>query len=648
MMLSFDLSICALSSGGTAPFRIRFVAHAPLTTNLPVGFVIGVLSTEPPGDIAYTLTDDDNSNLELVGNEIRVGGALAVGRYRLAITAASGSVWSQTFLQEIEIEDAIPGWVPRDHLGAAVALVLDAQNDRGWYGDAAFSSEASLLAGPGVSGAAVSGVRTFGPHDIPGAANEFPGAADMSALGGIGVTASPAAVAIVNGELELTTTGIAGQGWRIALPVAKKAYRWRLRGRRGSATSGNIAPTSALNAGMTGGTYSRNTVFGAVMSDLSVVIPGSSNAGSPRYAGARQQNGAAGTYYFDDAVLTEVKPFSLYNQAEGTIVVEGVADAAGADQVLFEVANTLTGQSGDRDHIRVTRAAATGEISVSLLSNQVTFWSQSLGAVADSAPIRIALSWKESGVVACLNGSPRHEKPNVGSPVESHAVMRFGGSVTGQAWSGFRKGYYIPRLQPNWWIQHASTGFADTDVWTEGDSYTNGAHGVSLSGALRTASGRVVINSAVGGSTLADILARLQGEPNARGRTLVIWDGSANGHASVANTCNLIDRIIAWHGTPSRIVYVPSVAVGPSADGIKTSYTGEMEAIRDHIANTGIHTFDPVPLINALAAGSAQDLKDISAGVVCQSLLLDAVHLTQAAMTAVAEDVEAMIVAGDL
>jgi hypothetical protein len=155
---------------------------------------------------------------------------------------------------------------------------------------------------------------------------------------------------------------------------------------------------------------------------------------------------------------------------------------------------------------------------------------------------------------------------------------------------------------------------------------------------------RVVINTAIGGSTLAAVRDRLAAEPNARGKTLVIWDGSANSYGSVAATCASIDQIIAWHGNPAKIVFVPSVNVGPSPDGVPARYGSDPQLHRDrgrsdlrgHAADQRDRYWD-----------RSRSL-DISAGVVCASLLQDAVHLTQPAMDTVADQVASIISANGL
>lgn len=70
--------------------------------------------------LSFTLTDDQNANLEIVGNEIRVDGVLAPGTYTLNFTVDDGSGRSQTFTQQINIHGALNETVPMvDQAGIA-------------------------------------------------------------------------------------------------------------------------------------------------------------------------------------------------------------------------------------------------------------------------------------------------------------------------------------------------------------------------------------------------------------------------------------------------------------------------------------------------------------------------------------------------
>lgn len=117
---------------------------------------------------------------------------------------------------------SIPSWVPVDQSGNAAPLVVDAQNNRGWYSGNAYATEAEFLAATGVSGVLASGIRTFGPYGVPGAPNDFPGTPNLSTL--TGLTAVGGSIANVGSELEVTVSA-ATQGFRFNMPLGRKAYR---------------------------------------------------------------------------------------------------------------------------------------------------------------------------------------------------------------------------------------------------------------------------------------------------------------------------------------------------------------------------------------------------------------------------------------
>lgn len=153
---------------------------------------------------------------------------------------------------------------------------------------------------------------------------------------------------------------------------------------------------------MNGNIFTSNTLFGSTDTLVSMIALAASNA--QLYAGAIQSNTASGTPIFNLAELTEVKPFSLYNQPERSIGVEGIADSSGVDQVLFELGSLVPGQASDRDYIRATRNGSTGEITLAVLVLGAAVFTQSLGAVAYGDPIKIAASWKDAVLNVSING----------------------------------------------------------------------------------------------------------------------------------------------------------------------------------------------------------------------------------------------------
>jgi hypothetical protein len=203
------------------------------------------------------------------------------------------------------------------------------------------------------------------------------------------------------------------------------------------------------------------------------------------------------------------------------------------------------------------------------------------------------------------------------------------------------------------WLAAITSRNVTNRIWGEGDSYMAGANGVALNNTLRSDTGRIVISTAVGGSTLDMALTRMQAYASyLSGCTIVIWDGSPNGYTSVAYYLGLIDQIVALVGKAKLIIIRPA-GPGPSADGTVQQTTLDMEAVGAGLTARGIRTFDPIPVANALVTSpTAQDTKDISARVICQSLLFDQsvgqVHLAQATMNAEAATLEALLTSSGL
>ncbi|WP_117193893.1 hypothetical protein [Rhizobium terrae] len=181
----------------------------------------------------------------------------------------------------------VPAWVLLDATGQPVPFVVDAVNDRGWYSGKPFPTEASFLAVEGISGALASGVGTFGPYDVPGAPNEMPTDPAFASIMGYTAFGSGSSIALVGEELELTAGG-SGAGWRFNLLSARKAYRFRLKGLRGTNTSGQQTPRGGMTNAALSSSYIGSTQFSGSMTEQSVIMP--SGDGAQRYAGVGQAN----------------------------------------------------------------------------------------------------------------------------------------------------------------------------------------------------------------------------------------------------------------------------------------------------------------------------------------------------------------------
>lgn len=176
-------------------------------------------------------------------------------------------------------------------------------------------------------------------------------------------------------------------------------------------------------------------------------------------------------------------------------------------------------------------------------------------------------------------------------------------------------------------------------IWQlEGDSYMITQQAWNIAAGL----GESAYYTAVGGSTLQQVHDRILGRADLRANPLLIWDGSANGHVVGASWMDLalLGDIVAFKGEFRNWLLIPSV---PIFDGTGTAPGGAaiVRDLRDYtdaaVKMFGAeHVFDSVPTLRGLTTGSAEDAADIAAGFLPRSVLVDGVHLTEAAKLAVA------------
>lgn len=189
--------------------------------------------------------------------------------------------------------------------------------------------------------------------------------------------------------------------------------------------------------------------------------------------------------------------------------------------------------------------------------------------------------------------------------------------------------------QPDAYLQWVSSRSVSNAVRVEGDSYPAGSgQNNALNVKFRDATGRVVISTAVGGSTLAQERDRILAAPYLLGMTTIIWDGSANGYGSVAAELAIYDQIIAAVGL-NKLLVIPSIDFGPSTSSTPSAYSIDRDLTAAGLVLRGVQTLDAKTILANLNNGSAGDLQDVSAGVVPRSLLVDGVHLLSTPMAAV-------------
>lgn len=540
----------------------------------------------------------------------------------------------------------VPSWVPVDDLGTPFLFALDTANSRGYHKGTVYPDETSFLSATGGSKSGI--VRTFGPFQPADAVNILTDGDGSTTGWNLNGTAT---AATVSGELEVTWGGGSTPNVSHSITGAlNKAFKFSAFGRRDTAPNSPGLFASHLQTMSTG-------VFGATWAAAETGRKDMLFSGNiaTMYVGYRHSGGVAtGKSEFDDATVIEQRPFDGWLPGAGTILVEGNLPASAATKkVLAQI-------DSDNERDRVTVYLDTDGLMKVEHNNANNTYRTTLGSQPGFGGFAsVAVSMASQGLDdfrLCINGAAVQSNGS-NLTIPGAAKLRLGQASGGLfTWDGTVS---LVAVAPRFigpasgayaaeYLQRLTTRNRNDVRYGEGDSYFAGANGVSLQADLRSGTTIPLISSAVGGSTLQQIYDRLTARPWIKGKPLVIWDGSANSYGTVAATLAIVDQIIAWHGDASKIVMVPSVAVGPSSDGVVSSYTLDMEAIRDGIIARGLWPSgagnDPTTQINTLSTGTAQDLKDISARVVLQSALYsgDAVHLSQAAMSKVSPLVQAV------
>lgn len=613
---------------GELPFAIIFTQYAVLTPDALTGAVAGSFRTEYQMNITYTLIDNQNSNLEIVGNEIRVAGDLAVGTYTLTIEASNESGWSQTFSQTIEVQEAIPSWVPRDSSGMPAILVLDQSNDRGWYDEEVYSTETAALAA--VNGTQSGIARTIGDYVAPDApellanGNLSQGLGSWTALNG-------ATAAVVNGELEMSGTGLSNPSVRSAAAptIQGKAYRAKAKYRKGTATSSPLAVTSrastlspvsnGLPSNTTTSDVTNQRIFGG--------------EGSTAYLALRTTSGPGGTVYGDDFSIREATAFAGFKSSEFAAIIHFRTPVAlpASPKVLFSFDD-----SGARNRYRVA-FNADGTISLILDSNGINRITNTIPAnlVTLDAEHRLHLSSNGGAAAGSNRFLAAFDDINLfggqgGFTPPGCGWVRIGASPTaGEEWTGtiLDAALFDHEYAPEHFL------------WAVGDSYVAGTGGASVEGGVETSSARQVISTGDGGSVVATQLANMQANPGLYGCPLIHWDGDANG----ANF------------TADQTVFETMAALCPRhifiGSGRRANHsTGEISATNqrnDWLADRFDDRYlDPHPTLYALSDGSAGDIAAVAAQQIPPSCLqADGTHLTPAAMAAVGAAIAAKVAA---
>ncbi|MDE8650483.1 hypothetical protein [Novosphingobium album (ex Liu et al. 2023)] len=544
-----------------------------------------------------------------------------------------------------------------DYLGRAA--LFDMNHARGiyWTDGAGHADGADLL---DAVGASVSGITAaFGGVEDGDSPHEYFPNPTFDALptlaSGLGFTASAVA-----GELNIVASGATNGYVSYAHAGYKgRAFKMTATARRGTITVNPPAFAHTLQGATLGGNLTSTAVFGASAATLTIFGSGAVTGSS--YWGVRGTNAGDGTCYVDDWTLREVMPLAGWGDwADGnsaaaapgwSCLFDGVLPAPpGSGNVVLAQAD-----SGSENNRILLRLSSTGNLQLIVVYNAAvqTPAVQLLRAgVAGGEHVRVAFGITQAtndfseGLTVSINGEPRQEYSAVNLSVPGVSHVRIGRDSAGTSvFTGtINQVAFLKGRAPGDWCEFASR-LDDTPVVTGGDSYVNGANGVSLKASLASAAGLKVIDIGAGGTTLAQQVARYQAKPYLAPLRFVHWDGSDNGFSSITADIANYQALADAQGGTGRFVFLAPVAVpNPAAASNPTPGAQSIRCADRHDAMLAAfgaaHVFDPLPALQALSTGGADDLNDVAAGLVPRSCLFDAsngqVHLSGTAMDAVA------------
>jgi len=441
-------------------------------------------------------------------------------------------------------------------------------------------------------------------------------------------------------------------------------------GRTFAFTAKSRRGTNTGNSPSIGGTLSNPQIGGNAVglaavtaSDVVGTFYMSSLSGAAMYVGMRGNTGL-GTAYMDDWSGIEAQPlpgWAGFATAPGSsapafsVVIDAISPASlptsGNIKVLWQGDN-----NGTHDFIRI-HWASDGTVHLYCLGNNASVVCDlNLGTLAVNTRFKVSVAAAQgfngdatSGYAGSLNGknSVGLFASNVSMLSPSH--MRIGSNAAGASvWDGtYKRVSVVQGRQQNDWLEYQATPASSlaSAVLFGGDSYIGGASGVVLPDLYETATGRTVYNIGVGGSTLLNQRDNTISRGYLRKLPFVHWDGSNNGMVDITSQVAIAQQIWDWKAD-GRILFLPSIAVpnpGVASSAVTNSNGTYLRQYRDALIDTfgAAHVYDPVPIIQTLSTGSADDLNDIASGVIPRSALITQnnaeVHLGLAAMTAIAQ-----------
>lgn len=426
------------------------------------------------------------------------------------------------------------------------------------------------------------------------------------------------------------------------------------------AVSGTAARGTSVNSmQFAGSTYAShfggNNVSSPTISTADLTTPErpaylSTAAGTQAYVGLKNTSASgSGTIIIPEFDIREARPFEAFPSGGWDAYFEfDVPTAPSADITIFDG----YGDPSWKVHSRVTLTyqLSDGHVYLALRVNNGATATLDLGAAVAGQANVITMRMTNANHAASLNGAD---------------LVRATSGKWAVGISGFDTAPETTRVaffeteSSDAWLVNTAGGVVVEPIWTEGDSGLS-AYGVKLYELLETTTGISVINSAVGGSTqteIADrIVATVEANPEARNRTLFVFDLSDNGGSTVEAWLANVTRIKNALGHENWVYVTPltsrradrSIVTTPSDYNLRMK-----EYLSAGITEFGGHHFYTTLWedLQALADGSTEDANDVASGVIPGSLFYtgdggatyDNTHLGLVAAQAIADGVAPLI-----
>lgn len=493
--------------------------------------------------------------------------------------------------------------------GGDIPFEADFARNRYRWNGVLYFDEATFLAA--VGGVAVGNVITVGPYIAPDAPQLITnGQFTTDLTGWTSVLNGISTVAVVTSRAQMVsdgTTGTGGGGAGLTQTITTvDGQAYYLTYTNGTASSANRVGTtlygSDLGGGGTQSAGARSSIF-------------SSNGVAAFIYFFRQ---GAGTATVDDVSAKVALPFLNYTPASITIKIEGkTPSTASGTKDAFELSGS------PNTNVRIGYNSS-GHMTVSVLRYNSPVASLDLGAVAGATDFSIIASLTTNGFFAQLNGGLIVS--DTAGILPGLGLMTIGSDVAGNTWGNGE----IYRI--------AIGGAGLTEGYrTEGDSFMGGAVGVSLPTTMQTLMAKAVVNTGVGGSSMAGIRDRMLLASNAGllGLTTIIWDGSANAFVSVDAYCDELAAGLAAL-SHSRFVLIPECNPSGSSGATQARTLSILNAFETRWPG---HVLD---WRNVLVMNGADP-----AAAMFADLPGDTVHLSQAAMDLMAAAIDTFVTTRD-